>query len=132
MKYIVGLSMLVCVAFAKKIPPPLVDSWNDFIGKVADVCIQETLSESETIKTMLTQNEFPVEESMHCFFKCLYEKYDIMLPNGEMVKDMMVKLIDHVTSEIANTCVDQAQSETSSCKKAHKIAACIVKVNLVD
>ncbi|KAF5304155.1 hypothetical protein FQR65_LT18896 [Abscondita terminalis] len=96
---------------AKLIPPSLADSWNSFIGKVRDVCIQETQSKSETVRTMFTQDEFPIEENMHCFSKCIYEKYGIMLSNGEIIKEMMVKLIDHVTPEIANTCVDQAQTE---------------------
>ncbi|KAK4879610.1 hypothetical protein RN001_007756 [Aquatica leii] len=132
MKLILVLSVFVCVGFTKKIPPLLVTSWNKLVEPYQNKCIEESQVEPDIAKNVFTKNTYLDKKPISCYFKCLHEKLNNYGSNGELNGDSIAKNIDHVTTEIAYTCIEKFISETDRCTNAYKVSTCLIEANLVD
>ncbi|KAK4879581.1 hypothetical protein RN001_007727 [Aquatica leii] len=130
MKLVIVLSAIVWSAYSITIPLSTVKSWYDVTAPYQETCIQESDVDPDIARNMLLINTLPNEMHMRCYLKCLHEKLNFYLPNGDLDKDLMVKTFDHVTPEIGDMCFAKFGSEPDHCLKSYRIVMCGVQATL--
>ncbi|KAK4879582.1 hypothetical protein RN001_007728 [Aquatica leii] len=126
MKLILILSV-VWSAYSASLPPSVIQSWNNVVAPYQETCIQESEVDPDIARNMFVRSELPNEEHMRCYLKCLHEKLNFYLPNGDLDKDLMVKTFVHITPEIGDMCFAKFGSEPNHCLKSYRIAICGVQ-----
>ncbi|KAK4879407.1 hypothetical protein RN001_007553 [Aquatica leii] len=118
--------------FAKKtskVPYELIDDWNALAAVYADECLSESGANSEIARKMFENHKLVDEEHIRCYFKCLMIKYNFMSEDGVLNEDLLIKGVQHITPEIAHTCITRYGNEMEVCRKGYLVASCVAEEN---
>ncbi|KAK4879401.1 hypothetical protein RN001_007547 [Aquatica leii] len=128
MKIFIILNVLICVVVSE-VSFEIVDDWNALATPYSDVCISESGANSETAKKMFENYKLVDEERIRCYFKCILMQHKFMQEDGSFDVDRFVKGNEHVTREIADTCLSKIANEKDLCKKGYLLATCVIGEN---
>ncbi|KAF5296843.1 hypothetical protein FQA39_LY12361 [Lamprigera yunnana] len=121
-----GLMVLLSLTSAADISPFALNIWNDLIKDFHDECVAISNANPEQAKSIVRDIAVLKDRSVHCYLKCLYEKIDFLLPNGEFNKNDVVYEAHHLGIEGSKKCAADANPEKDVCTKAYIFGKCVV------
>ncbi|KAK4879406.1 hypothetical protein RN001_007552 [Aquatica leii] len=111
------------------VPYELMDDWNALAAVYADECILESGADAEIAKQMFENHKLVNEEHIRCYFKCLMIRYKFMSKDGVFNAERLIQGVQHVTPEIAETCITKHGDKMDLCKKSYLVASCVAEEN---
>ncbi|KAK4879408.1 hypothetical protein RN001_007554 [Aquatica leii] len=120
--------VFIFVVFAK-VPYELIDDWNALAAVYAEECLLESGSNSEVARKMFENHKLVDEEHIRCYFKCLMRKHNFMSEDGVLDEVQLIQGVQHITPEIARTCITKHGMEIDLCRKGYLVASCVAEEN---
>ncbi|KAF3421928.1 hypothetical protein E2986_03428 [Frieseomelitta varia] len=107
-----------------------IDDIRAMLTKFRKKCMDETKTNLETIEDT-EFGIFPEEESLKCYFKCVFEKFHMMDKDGKIKYNILKKAIPDVYKEIGNEMVDSCKhiDSENKCEKSFMFMKCMYNVN---
>lgn len=96
-------------------------------------CSKEVGIDEAFVHKAWSENHFPNDDKLKCYFKCMNIKFGILTPSGDVVDDELKKVsaqfVDAATdTEIVTEC--GAIQGADLCETAMKLMACIKNATL--
>ncbi|KAF5290770.1 hypothetical protein FQA39_LY14613 [Lamprigera yunnana] len=129
---LIFLMITICTVSTKELPASIRNSWTKLLEPYVDECIAESKVKPDLAKDVFTTLYLPDQPEFDCYFKCIQRNLKFHFPNGEFNKPYMVEIVDHLTDKLADKCIAIANAESKECRKAYKLAYCIITENEVD
>ncbi|KAK9299266.1 hypothetical protein QLX08_007629 [Tetragonisca angustula] len=107
-----------------------IDEIRAMLTKFRKKCMDETKTNLETIEDT-EFGVFPEDESLKCYFKCVFEKFHMMDKDGKIKYNILKKAIPDVYKEIGNEMIDSCKhiDSQNKCEKTFMFMKCMYNVN---
>ncbi|KAF5296848.1 hypothetical protein FQA39_LY12366 [Lamprigera yunnana] len=127
MKVLTLIFIFFGFASTNRVPSDVIEIWNMLVKDHNDECIANTNVDPIKIKAILIEAKIPYEENILCYIKCVYEKMNFLLPNGEFNMDELLGKASYLTQESVENCKKIANPETDVCRKSYLFAHCVIE-----
>ncbi|KOX67857.1 Pheromone-binding protein-related protein 1 [Melipona quadrifasciata] len=106
------------------------DEIKAMLTKFRKKCMDETKANLEMIENT-DFGVFPEDESLKCYFKCVFEKFHMMDKDGKIKYNLLKKVIPDAYQEIGNEMIDSCTHIDSEdkCEKTFMFMKCMYNVN---
>ncbi|KAF5296846.1 hypothetical protein FQA39_LY12364 [Lamprigera yunnana] len=127
MKVLTLIFIIFGFASANKLPSDIIEIWNMLVTDENDDCIVNTNVDPIKIKAIFIEAKIPYEENILCYIKCVYEKMNFLLPNGDFNINELLNKAPYLTQESVENCKKIANPETDVCRKSYLFAHCVIE-----
>ncbi|KAF5296849.1 hypothetical protein FQA39_LY12367 [Lamprigera yunnana] len=127
-KFVILLIVYLHVGLAQKIPSHLAIDWTDLVAPHSEKCIVETEVDANVARNIFHDVPVEIDRTLRCYFKCLLENMEFLLPNGQLVHEKFIGVLPDFEREIVEKCVDTYNPEKDFCDKAFLVSSCIMTV----
>nr|QHN69063.1 odorant binding protein 6 [Sirex nitobei] len=123
---VITLFFLTTFVFGGAIP----DDMKAFAKALRDICIAESGTMKEYIEKA-SKGEFTNDEKLKCYFKCLFEKLDLITEAGELDYEKMMDFAPKFLKQSAMKMIENCRSTTGTdlCDTAFKVNKCFQKTD---
>ncbi|KAF5296842.1 hypothetical protein FQA39_LY12360 [Lamprigera yunnana] len=83
------------------ISPEAIKLWENISRNHNDECISTTNIDPVVLKRIVYNRTVPNDRNVYCYLRCIYEKLDFLLPNGEFDEDKIVNTATYLTHEVS-------------------------------
>ncbi|KAK4887239.1 hypothetical protein RN001_003510 [Aquatica leii] len=115
-----------------EIPDNVHDVWGQLIAPHSDQCIESSKVNPNQVKNMLTHVHVPNNEQFHDYIKCIYEKLEMLKPDGTFNEEVILSKAYYLTKDLTKRCLKKAEFEQNLSKKSYILCACVVEGLAVD
>ncbi|XP_020298918.1 general odorant-binding protein 99a [Pseudomyrmex gracilis] len=133
--------ILFCVCFAIKLVivssedidwTTVHDELRKLAGGLRKKCTAETGTTIETLDAV-ELGDFPDDEKLACYFKCVMEKAGVMKKDGKINYKMLSKMMPAAFRHIGNEMLDECRNieGKDKCEKAYSFNKCMYNANPV-
>ncbi|KAF5287974.1 hypothetical protein FQR65_LT12151 [Abscondita terminalis] len=124
MKLFVVLSLVIMTSAANKLQliVDLMHDWNTLAARFADECVAESGANPIIAQNMFADFQLLGEEHVQCYIKCLLQRYEVLTDDGVFHVEAIIKLIEHVSQENADVCLEKHGQVKDLCKQAYLLA----------
>ncbi|KAK4887238.1 hypothetical protein RN001_003509 [Aquatica leii] len=129
---IVLLLVLISSALSKKIPDRVHEVWGQLIAPYSDECVESSKVNPHQVKNMLTHMHVPNNEQFHDYIKCIYEKLEMLKPDGNFNEELILSKAHYLTKDFLIRCIKNAELEQNLSKKSYILCNCVVEGLVVD
>ncbi|OAD52230.1 Pheromone-binding protein-related protein 2 [Eufriesea mexicana] len=95
--------------------------------------VQKAISECKGIEIIedTEYGEFPDDDKLKCYFKCVLEKFKMMDKDGKIKYNLLKKVIPNAYKELGNEMIDSCSDvdDVDKCEKSFKFMKCMYEVN---
>ncbi|KAB0792683.1 hypothetical protein PPYR_14642 [Photinus pyralis] len=106
-------------------PEEIANAWRKQIAPFETVCACESGSSVENIQSTWASFTYPTNPCFKCYFPCLYRKLGLVLPDGSINRDVMIKTVLGVTGTIYDTCMAPVVKCLDPCYKIWAFDYCV-------
>ncbi|KAF5292525.1 hypothetical protein FQR65_LT18404 [Abscondita terminalis] len=124
--------VLLSSVFSKKIPNQVSEVWAKLTDPHLLSCVDSPNANLEPFKNMLKHIHVPNNPKFHNFIKCIYEKLEMLQPDGNFNEEIILKKATYMTPELTRKCVQKSNSEKHLPKKSFILCDCVVNGLVVD
>ncbi|KZC07452.1 Pheromone-binding protein-related protein 3, partial [Dufourea novaeangliae] len=106
------------------------DDFRKLTASVRAKCIEETKTTLQAIEDT-EFGEFPEDDRLKCYFKCVLEKSSMMDKNGKIKYNLLKKIIPDVYKDVVHGMIDSCTEVTAKdhCEKAYGFMKCLYAEN---
>ncbi|KAF5296855.1 hypothetical protein FQA39_LY12373 [Lamprigera yunnana] len=122
------LTLFVSFGCTQKIQPHLVTSWTNLIAPFIEECIAESKADPTQAKNIFQTLPVDVTKNFECYFKCLFQKINFTLSNGEFDQKMVYQIIPDIEEPLLKQCIDDHIQDSDICHRSYSVAICIMKM----
>ncbi|KAK4879396.1 hypothetical protein RN001_007542 [Aquatica leii] len=108
------------------ISPYAVSIWKGLTQAHNNECVKISKTNPDYIEKMLIDVHIVNERSFHCYMKCIYEKLNFMLPNGDIDVNYVLEKAPYMTRELTVKCAMEAKRVEDFCDKAYNVMHCVI------
>ncbi|KAF5271058.1 hypothetical protein FQR65_LT00477 [Abscondita terminalis] len=119
-------------AECKHIAPDVKNIWKNLTDPYQNVCLGHSPINSVHSEVMIKNAYVGNSKSFGCYLKCVFEKIDVLKPDGEFDVHAILDKLPYMTENITQKCIDEGKGETDGCLKSLIVGNCAVKAYGVD
>ncbi|XP_017764767.1 PREDICTED: general odorant-binding protein 99a [Eufriesea mexicana] len=107
-----------------------IDEFRKMTANYRKKCMAETKVKLEIIEDT-EYGEFPDDDKLKCYFKCVLEKFKMMDKDGKIKYNLLKKVIPNAYKELGNEMIDSCSDvdDVDKCEKSFKFMKCMYEVN---
>ncbi|KAF5296852.1 hypothetical protein FQA39_LY12370 [Lamprigera yunnana] len=122
------LVALIHLGGCQKILPHLTEAWTNLFLPHSEECIAESGVDPIVADNVFHSVPVDVTDTLRCYFKCVVEKLNFLLPNQEFDVQKYYDVLPGFDKSVIKACVDSHVEETDICAKVFTISFCIMEI----